>query len=203
MFLLRSGLSEEKGLTLVEFIVGALLFSIVALGLGYLAFTVIPTQRAYHMAAVQNDALRLSYLLRRDLINAVDWTVSPTVGTPVTTLSLETKLNGVDQHVEYRVKGAQIQRCQVDLGDICSQSDFKDLLNSWDDGSVEAESGTRFIRGIDVDGDGLLSEREKHFIRAELVLSQNEGPEGERTELYQHSYYIEVLTNIDGMRLVN
>jgi hypothetical protein len=192
-----------------------LMLAIIFVGIGYMAKKVPMVQRSYHATTRNEDALTLSYLLTLDIKGASVITVPAEPGNaPTTASTLEINkliwdsVSGWNtQHIEYAFNAAnrQILRCQTNAVDCNPVSPADDLLSSWDNGRVGAEStpvvgapfGTTFRRGIDVNDDGSLSAREKQFVRVELVLSQNEGPAGNQNNINNQVYYIEsVMENL-------
>ena len=187
----KKALLNDKGLSLIELAMAALLFAIVIGGMSYV-FTIVPTQRSYHMNALVNDICKLSYSMKNDISRAIEiskpsWpgSSSSSDATLVMTINDNSSGAGGRSHVEYKAysEGAQMQvgRCIKPCStlscdtDSCDDNDFIDLLSSWDDGYVGLTgSGSGVWRGIDVDGNG-LSDKEKDIIHIVLVLGQFEG----------------------------
>lgn len=199
--------NNQQGVTLIEVVIATLLLAIFVAGIGFLSKTVIPTQRAYKSNALQLNGMRLYDQLIQD-IRGADTITFPAAPTDDTGVVSTTYLNMevVDptltrQYVSYSISGSQILRCQGASGTVCTPTE--ELLNSWDNGQIKAESGTLFIRGIDADGDGKISNREGQIIRAEFILSQNEGPYGKDKKVYQRDFYIEALSNVNNSQTVN
>ncbi|MFH2123749.1 MAG: hypothetical protein ABIJ50_09755 [Pseudomonadota bacterium] len=219
----RNTLFNNHGLTLVEASIAMLMLAIIFVGIGYMVKTVPMKQRAYHATTRDEDALTLSYLLTQNVKQASEITspAEPTGNTTTTASTLEmrsmvwdataTPPAFVEQRVEFSIDAGnqQILWCHTSAAD-CTPAES--ILSSWDNGRVGAESittvagaanGTIFRRGVDVDGNGTLSTREKHYIRVELVLSQNEGPAGNQHNIDNQVYYIEALGNVNNVRNPN
>jgi Tfp pilus assembly protein PilV len=215
-------LFNDRGLTIVEAAIAMLMLAIIFVGIGYMVKTVPMKQRAYHATTRDEDALTLSYLLTQNIKHASEITspAEPTVNAATTASTLEmrsmvwdataTPPAFVDQRVEFSFSAGnqQILWCHANAAD-CVPNEV--ILSSWDNGRVGAEStimigaanGTIFRRGIDVDGNGTLSTRERHYIRVELVLSQNEGPAGNQHNIDNQVFYIEALGNVNNVRNPN
>jgi prepilin-type N-terminal cleavage/methylation domain-containing protein len=205
--------NNQKGVTLIEVVVATLLFAIFIAGIGYLSRSVIPTQRGLKANAIQLNGVRLYDQLILDIRSAdvITFPAEPTDDTEIissTYLNMQVLAKNpkggplIRRYVSYSISGNQILRCQGAAGGAtCTPTE--ELLNSWNNGQIKAESGTRFIRGIDADNDGALSKRERQIIRAELVLSQNEGPYGKDEKVYQRDFYIEGLSNVNNSQTVN
>jgi prepilin-type N-terminal cleavage/methylation domain-containing protein len=202
----------DKGLTFVELLVALMLFAIVAGGIGYSVMMVVPTQRAYHMNVMANDIYKLSYLFKKDLLSAFDvltpaWPSGNSASfaaTLVMSVSDNSTSTGV-KHVEYKSVGTQVQRCEKPCSNMactsvtCNAGDFEDILSEWDDGYVGLiASGSGVWRGVDADGNGALSDREKNMIRIVLVLGQFEGVSGSENEVARKTFVIEVLQGTPG-----
>lgn len=197
-----------------------LMLAIIFVGIGFMAKKVPMVQRSYHATTRDEDAMTLSYLLIQHIrqAGAITSPAEPSGNTSTTAATLEmestvwdsTSSAFVAQHIEYAFDGTnrQILHCRTSTAD-CTPAEA--LLSSWNNGRVGAESttvtgapnGTIFRRGIDVDGNGSLSTREKHFIRAELVLSQNEGPAGSQNNIDNQVFHIEALGNVGNVRNPN
>jgi prepilin-type N-terminal cleavage/methylation domain-containing protein len=198
----RNDMSNNRGLTLVELLIGLLLFAILVAGIGFTFHMVVPSQRTLHINALNNDSYRLAYLFKQDLLNtSAIITPAAASSTAATTLTLKVSLPGGLQHVEYRASGSaplnQVQRCEKPdaAGVTCAGTDFVDLLSEWDDGSVSLTgNGLGVTRGVDADGNGTFSDRENNMIRVVLVLGQFEGPSGSTAaEVSRRTFILEVL----------
>ena len=207
----------QQGVTIVEVVIAMVMFVICILAIGFFSIDVIPTQRAYKADAIQQDALKLSYLLKNDIKNSfeIKAPAPPTDDSAVihlTTLDLITH-NKADLlspiRAIYFIQSGQISRCISEDPEIaCEPSDAIPLLSSWGNGMVSAVDGTRFVRGVNADDRIGLTAREKNFIRVELVLGQYEGPYEEidpekDTPLFTRTFFIETLSNVDSSRMVN
>lgn len=202
---------NDQGITLVEVIVSVVMLAVLIAGIGYMTHSVVPVQRSYHAQQVDTDALKLSLLLTTNIERASE-IVSPAepVGNSTSSSSDlilttfiwdETAGFYREGYVHFRYGSSGIFWCSTTTAASCSP--VEPILSSWDNGEVKAESGTQFLRGIDVDGNGTLSERESHYVRTELVLSQNEGPSTARSRIHNRIYYLEKLANVDNVRNLN
>lgn len=208
MPLTKHSTNNQQGVTLIEVVIATLLLAFFVAGIGFLSKTVVPTQRAYKSNALQLNSMRLYDQLVQDIrgSDTITFPAAPTDNTEVVSTTYLT-MEMIDptltrRYVSYFISANQILRCQGDPGGaVCTPGE--ELLNSWDNGQIKAEIGTRFIRGIDADNDGQISNRESQIIRAELVLSQNEGPYGKDKKVYQRSFYIEALSNVNNSQTVN
>jgi prepilin-type N-terminal cleavage/methylation domain-containing protein len=208
---------DNRGVTLVEMLIAVLMTAIMAAGVGYLLKTVVPTQRAYHARQDDIDALKLSLLFTSKVEQAyeissppeptVDQTDPenkiPTTSSPdlaMKTFSRDESSSTFQQiYFLLRFSNSQLTWCTDDT-EPYSCTPTESLLLDWDNGAIKAESGTRFLRGIDVDGDGKLSSRERQFIRAELELGFYEGPAGRQVLVHKRMYYLEKLANVNSAR---
>jgi hypothetical protein len=219
MSMRRNTLFNNHGLTLVEAAIAMLMLAIIFVGIGYMMKTVPIKQRAYHATTRDEDALTLSYLLTQTIKQATEITspAEPTApnSAPVSTLDMKSTVwdstthTFVDQYVRFSITNGEIQWCH---GAIAGCTPTENLLSSWGNGRVKAESittvtgalnGSVFRRGFDLDGNGVLSIREKNYIRVELVLSQNEGPVDNQHNIDNKVYYIEALGNVNNVRNPN
>lgn len=207
----KNAVTNTRGVTLVELLIGLLLFVILAAGIGFTLHMIVPSQRSLHINALNNDSYKLAYLFKKDLLNtSTIVTPSAASATAVNTLKLKVSLTECSgsvpppcgpQHVEYRASGSspfiQVQRCELSdpLGTTtCADSDFVDLLSEWDNGSISLTgTGSGITRGVDADGNGTLSDRENNMIRVVLLLGQFEGPSGSTSEVSRRTFILEVL----------
>jgi len=200
---------DNRGVTLVEMLIAVLMTAIMAAGVGYLLKTVVPTQRAYHARQDDIDALKLSLLFTSKVEQAYEISspAEPTGSDPTSSPDLAMKTFSWDEssstfrqiYFLLRFSNSQLTWCTDDT-EPYSCTPTESLLLDWDNGAIKAESGTRFLRGIDVDGDGKLSSRERQFIRAELELGFYEGPADRQVLVHKRMYYLEKLANVNSAR---
>ena len=182
----------NKGVTFIELMIALMLFAVVMLGMSTM-FTVAPTQHSYHMNALTIDIYKLSSLLTSDLLSATGVTSPADPGTSGfstasilnITVSDNSTASGTSA-VTYQLAGNKIQRCK--------NGGCEDLLSSWDNGEIRVVgSSTPFRRGVDVDGSGFLSNRERNLIQITMALGKFEDESGTLNETERHTFLLEVI----------
>lgn len=228
---------NNHGLTFIEAAVAMAMLAVIFAGIGYMAKTVPMNQRAQYATQRDEDALKLSYLLTKDIKHASEVILPADTavlnGYPCSSeLRLKSKIwdetsqQYLTKFIKYQIDPQndpqhtkEIRRCEVVVNPSspssadCTPTAVADnLLSSWANGSIRVEdhtnanagypNGSRFCRGNDWDKNGVISERERHYVWIQFVLSLNEGPNGSQNFIDEQVYYIEALANVNDARML-
>lgn len=187
---MNTGMSKmyggNDGFTIIQLLMGLLLFAIIAGAIGYFVHEVTPSVTASHAFALQQSAAHVMDEMRQDVITAtlIETPSAPSGNTPVTSQDLSfswTDSVGNYTKVTYQINGAALTRT-------VTGGNAETLLFSWDNGAITLANGSYFMRGVDADSDGKLEGCEKDMIRIYLVLNQTEGGGPLKTQAFQMDF---------------
>lgn len=174
------------GFTVVQVLMGLLLFAIISGAIGYFVYSVTPSVTASHAFALQQGAAHVMEEIRQDAIRAtlIEAPSAPSGDTPVMGQNLSfswTDSNANYTKVSYQMNGTGLIRT-------VTGGNAETLFLSWDNGAIMLANGSYFQRGVDADSDGKITGCEKDMIRVHLVLSQTEGGGILKTQVFEMDF---------------